>query len=177
MRTRISREIQRLLHNLQIPDILSYLKIKAPSWILGKRSAPMKDMWFQFITLEPRFAGLVPASTGKVQAMGSYSKLEVDQTKKIACFCTICLLIFLVSVVNFLFTHLYLIRYQAPRPSGSGRRRLTPCSLLRDQACRHSVLRLDQHHPAEPFLAVRRTSPAQSRCSGTSCFSRLSKFC
>ena len=78
MRTRLSREIQRLLQILQIPDILNDLKTKAPSWIPGKRSAPMKDMWFQFITLEPRFAGLVPASTGKVQAMGSYSDLEVD---------------------------------------------------------------------------------------------------
>jgi hypothetical protein len=39
----------------------------------------MKDMWFQLITLEPRFAGLVPASTGKFQAMGSSLDLEVDQ--------------------------------------------------------------------------------------------------
>jgi hypothetical protein len=39
----------------------------------------MKDKWFQLITLEPRFAGLVPASTGKIQAMGSSSDLEVDQ--------------------------------------------------------------------------------------------------
>ena len=78
MRTRLSREIQRLLHILQLPDILNDLKTKAPSWILGKRSAPMKDMWIQFITLEPSFAGLVPASTGKVQAMGSYTDLEVD---------------------------------------------------------------------------------------------------
>ena len=38
----------------------------------------MKDMWLQFITIEPRSAGLVPACTGKVQAMGSYSDLEVD---------------------------------------------------------------------------------------------------
>ena len=37
----------------------------------------MKDMWFQFITIEPRFAGLVPASTGRVQAMGIYSFLMV----------------------------------------------------------------------------------------------------
>jgi len=78
MRTRLSREIQRLLHILQIPEILNDLKAKVPSWILGKRSAPMKDMWFHFITLEPPFAGLVPASTGRVQAMGSYSVLEVD---------------------------------------------------------------------------------------------------
>ena len=78
MRTRLSREIQRLLYILQIPDILNDLKTKAPSWILGKRSAPMKDMWFQFITIEPRSAGLVPACTEKVQAMGSYSDLEVD---------------------------------------------------------------------------------------------------
>ena len=79
MRTLISRKIQRLPHILQIPDILNDLKTKAPSWILGKRSAPMKDKWFQLITLEPRFAGLVPASTGKIQAMGSSSDLEVDQ--------------------------------------------------------------------------------------------------
>ena len=79
MRTRLSRKIQLLLHILQISDILNDLKIKTPSWILGKRSAPMKDMWFQFITNEPRFAGLVTASTGKVQAMVSYSGLEVDQ--------------------------------------------------------------------------------------------------
>ena len=51
-----------------------------------KATAPMKDMWFQFITIEPRFAGLVPASTGKVQAMGSYTDLEVDQTKKLHVF-------------------------------------------------------------------------------------------
>ncbi len=38
----------------------------------------MKDMWFQFITIEPRSAGLVPVCTEKVQAMGSYSDLEVD---------------------------------------------------------------------------------------------------
>lgn len=43
-----------------------------------KATAPMKDMWFQFITIEPRSAGLVPACTGKVQAMCSYSDLEVD---------------------------------------------------------------------------------------------------
>jgi hypothetical protein len=78
MRTLISRKIHRLLHILQIPEIFNDLKTKAPSWILGKRSAPMKDMWFQFITLGPRFAGLVLASTGKVQAMGSSSDLEVD---------------------------------------------------------------------------------------------------
>ena len=78
MRTLISRKIQRLLHILQIPDILNDLKTKAPSWLLGKRSAPIEDMWIQFITLEPRFAGLVPASTGKVQSMGSSSVLEVD---------------------------------------------------------------------------------------------------
>jgi hypothetical protein len=78
MRTLISRKIQRLLHILQIPDILNDLKTKAPSWILGKRLAPMKDRWFQLITLEPRFAGLVPVSTGKVPAMGSSSDLEVD---------------------------------------------------------------------------------------------------
>jgi hypothetical protein len=78
MRTLISREIQQLLHILQIPDILNDLKTKAPSWILGKRSAPMKDMLFQFITLEPRFAGLVQASTGKVQSLGSSLDLEVD---------------------------------------------------------------------------------------------------
>ena len=78
MRTLISRKIHLLLHILQIPEILNDLKTKVPSWILGKRSAPMKDMWFQLVTLEPRFAGLVPASTGRVQAMGSYSVLEVD---------------------------------------------------------------------------------------------------
>jgi len=78
MRTHLSRESQRLLHILQIPDILNDLKTTAPSWILGKRSAPMKDMWFQFITIEPRSAGLVPVCTEKVQAMGSYSDLEVD---------------------------------------------------------------------------------------------------
>jgi hypothetical protein len=78
MRTLILRKIHRLLHILQIPEILNDLKTKAPSWILGKRSAPMKDIWFHFITLEPLFAGLVPASTGRVQAMGSYSVLEVD---------------------------------------------------------------------------------------------------
>ena len=78
MRTLVSRKIQRLTHILQIPDILNNLKTKASSWNLGKRSAPMKDMWFQLITLEPRFAGLVPASTGKVQAMGSSLDLEVD---------------------------------------------------------------------------------------------------
>ena len=78
MRTRLSREIQQQLHILQIPDILNDLKTKAPSWILGKRSAPTKDMWFHFITHEPPFAGLVPASTGRVQAMGSYLVLEVD---------------------------------------------------------------------------------------------------
>jgi hypothetical protein len=39
----------------------------------------MNDMWFQFITLEPRFADLDPASTGRVQAMGIDSDLEVDQ--------------------------------------------------------------------------------------------------
>ena len=44
----------------------------------GKRSVPMKDMRVQFITLEALFAGLVPASTGKVQTMGSSSDLEVD---------------------------------------------------------------------------------------------------
>ena len=43
----------------------------------------MNHMWFQSITLEPRFAGLVLASTGIVQAMGSYLKLEVDQTYKL----------------------------------------------------------------------------------------------
>ena len=78
MRTLISRKIQRLPHILQIPDILNNLKTKASSWNLGKRSAPMKDMWFQLITLEPRFAGLVPASTGKDQAMGNSLDLEVD---------------------------------------------------------------------------------------------------
>jgi len=60
---------------------------------------------------------------------------------------------------------------------GKRQRRLTPCSLIRDQACRHSVLRLDQHHPAEPFPARHRTSPAQSRCSGPSCCSRISRIC
>ena len=60
---------------------------------------------------------------------------------------------------------------------GRRQRRLARCSLIRDQACRHSVLRLDQHHPAEPFLAVYRTSPAQSRCSGPSCCSRISRIC
>jgi hypothetical protein len=80
MRTLISREIQRLPHILQIPDILNDLKTKAPSWILGKRSAPMKDMWIQFITLEPCFAGLVQASTGRVQGKRSCSYLEVDAT-------------------------------------------------------------------------------------------------
>jgi hypothetical protein len=78
MRTLISRKIQRLLHILQIPDILNDLKTKVLSWILGKRLAPMKDIWFQFITLEPRFAGLVPESTGKVQSLGSSLDLEVD---------------------------------------------------------------------------------------------------
>lgn len=78
MRTLISRKIHRLLHILQIPDILNDLKTKTQSWILGKRSAPMKDMRIQFITLEALFAGLVPASTGKVQTMGSSSDLEVD---------------------------------------------------------------------------------------------------
>jgi hypothetical protein len=78
MRTLISRKIHLLLHILQIPEILNDLKTKVPSWILGERSAPMKDMWFHFITLEPPFAGLVPASTGRVQAMCSYSVLEVD---------------------------------------------------------------------------------------------------
>ena len=78
MRTRLSHEIQRLLHILQILDILNDLKTKVPSWILGKRLAPMKDIWFQFITLEPRFAGLVPVITGRVQAMGIDSDLEVD---------------------------------------------------------------------------------------------------
>jgi len=60
---------------------------------------------------------------------------------------------------------------------GRRQRRLTPCSLIRDQACRHSVLRLDQHHLAEPFPAAHRTSPAQSRCSGPSCCSRISRIC
>ena len=78
MRTRLSHETQRLLYILQIPDILNDLKTKYQSWILGKRSAPMKDMPIQFITLEALFAGLVPASTGKIQTMGSYSDLEVD---------------------------------------------------------------------------------------------------
>jgi hypothetical protein len=79
MRTLISRKIQRLLHILQIPDILNDLKTKTPSWILGRRLATTKDMLSQFITLVPRFAGLVPASTGKVQSMGSSLDLEVDQ--------------------------------------------------------------------------------------------------
>ena len=39
----------------------------------------MKDMWFKFLTLEPPFTGLVPVSTGRVQAMDIYSDLEVDQ--------------------------------------------------------------------------------------------------
>jgi hypothetical protein len=78
MRIRISRKIQQLLHILQIPDILNDLKTKALSWMPGKRSVPMKDMRIQFITLEALFAGLVPASTGKVQTMGSSSDLEVD---------------------------------------------------------------------------------------------------
>jgi hypothetical protein len=60
---------------------------------------------------------------------------------------------------------------------GRRRRRLTPYSLIRDQACRHSVLRLDQHHPAEPFPTVHRSSPAQSRCSGPSCCSTISRIC
>ena len=38
----------------------------------------MKDMWLQFITIEPRSAGLVPACTGKDQAMSSDLDLEVD---------------------------------------------------------------------------------------------------
>ena len=78
MRTLISRKIHLLLHILQLPEILNDLKTKVPSWILGKRSAPMKDMCLHFITLKPPFAGLVSASTGRVQAMGSYSVLEVD---------------------------------------------------------------------------------------------------
>ena len=60
---------------------------------------------------------------------------------------------------------------------GRRRRRLTPCSLIPYQACHHSVLRLDEHHTAEPFPAAHRTSPAQSRCSGPSCCSRLSRMC
>ena len=128
------------------------------------------------------------------------------------------LLIFLASVVYFLFISLHLIREQAPHPTGVARalrcnlpkrpgpsmrsvqrnrfqlwppsgecddqphqgrrqRRLTPCSLIRDQACHHSFFRLDQHHTAEPFPAVHRTSPAQSRCSGPSCCSRISWIC
>ena len=128
------------------------------------------------------------------------------------------LLIFLVSVVYFMFTSLHLIRSQAPHPSGSARalrcnlprrpgpslrslqrsrfqpwppsgecddqlhqgrwqRRLARCSLIRNQACRHSVLRLAKHHPAEPVPAVHRTSSAQSRCSGPSCCSRISRIC
>ena len=128
------------------------------------------------------------------------------------------LLIFLASVVYFLFTSLHLIRYQAPHPSGSARalrcnlprrpgpsmrsvqrsrfqpyppsgecddqlhqgrrqRRLARCYLIRDQACRHSVLRLDKHQPAEALPAAHRSSPAQSRCSGPSCFSRISRIC
>ena len=128
------------------------------------------------------------------------------------------LLIFLVSVVCFLFTSLHLIRYQAPHPSGVARamrcnvprrpepspralqsrrfqswspsrewddqphqgrrrRRLTPCSLIHDQACHHSVLCLAKHHPAEPFPAAHMSSPAQSRCSGPSCCSRITRIC
>ena len=60
---------------------------------------------------------------------------------------------------------------------GKQRRRLARCSLIRDQACRHSVLCLDQHHPAEPFPAAHRNSLAQSRCSGPSCCSRISRIC
>ena len=60
---------------------------------------------------------------------------------------------------------------------GRRRRRLTPCSLLRDQAYRHSVLRPGKLHPAEPFPAVHRSSSAQSMCSGPSCFSWISRIC
>jgi hypothetical protein len=79
MGTNISRKIQPLLHILQIADTLNDLKTKAMSWILGKRSVPMKDKCFQFITLESSFAGPVSAGTGRVQAIGSYSRLEADQ--------------------------------------------------------------------------------------------------
>jgi len=79
MRIRILCKILRLLHILQVLDILDDLKLKAMIGSLGKRSVPMIYMWFQFITNEPRFAGLVTASTVGVQVMGSYSDLEFDQ--------------------------------------------------------------------------------------------------
>jgi hypothetical protein len=60
---------------------------------------------------------------------------------------------------------------------GRRRRRLTPCSLIRNQAYRHSVLRPGKLHPAEPFPAAHMSSPAQSRCSGPSCCSRISRIC
>ena len=60
---------------------------------------------------------------------------------------------------------------------GKRQRRLARCSLIRDQTYRHSVLRLDKHQPAEPFPDAHRISPAQSRCSGPSCFSRISRIC
>jgi hypothetical protein len=60
---------------------------------------------------------------------------------------------------------------------GMRRRRSTPYSLIRNQACHHCVHHPGKHHPAEPFPAAHMSSPAQSRCSGPSCCSRISRIC
>ena len=67
MRTRISREIRRLLHIPQELDIFDGLRAKAMAGIPGNRTGSTNDMPIQFITLEPRFIGLVQQGPGQVE--------------------------------------------------------------------------------------------------------------
>ena len=64
MRTRISREIRRLLHIPQELDIFDGLRAKVMTGIPGNRSGSMNDMRIQCITLAPRFIGLVQQGPG-----------------------------------------------------------------------------------------------------------------
>jgi hypothetical protein len=64
MRTRISREIRRLLHILRELDFFDGLRAKAMTGIPGNRTGSMNDIRNQFITLAPRFIGLVQQGPG-----------------------------------------------------------------------------------------------------------------
>ncbi len=67
MRTRISREIWRLLHIPQELDFFDGLRAKAMTGIQGNRIGSMNDMLIQCITLEQRFIGLVQQGPGQVE--------------------------------------------------------------------------------------------------------------
>ena len=67
MRTRLSREIRRLLHIPQELDIFDGLRAKAMAGIPGNRTGSMNDMQIQCITLEPRFIGLVQQGPGQIE--------------------------------------------------------------------------------------------------------------